>query len=243
MAEKDHFSCQCLLWYLFRDLDAGISRPSIGRIPSSFWTMVARSSSSNDVRVVLLEDLGGGGASATDDEIATPLLPSIPLSSQPCVPPSAGIGDCTTCSHSTLPTFSSSANSLMELACEDDRQIVRVPLVFDEAKMKKRIEKDIKRGRLTRVRSSDSFLEGKAETSRRVMRSYLSFGHESGTSLNELSRQLRDHDGPRRLSSENTLGEGSKIEALHGKNETFDQLGRLQRASAATSVGRALLSR
>ena len=52
----------------------------------------------------------------------------------------------------------------MELACEDDRQIVRVPLVFDEAKMKKRIEKDIKRGRLTRVRSSDSFLEGKQES-------------------------------------------------------------------------------
>lgn len=204
--------------------------------------MVARSSSSNDVRVVPLEDLGGGGASATDDEIATPLSPLIPPPSQPCVPPSAGIGDCTTCSHSTVPTFSSSANSLMELACEDDRQIVRVPVVFDEAKMTKRIEKDIKRGRLTRVRSSDSILEGKAETSRRVMRSYLSFGHESGTSLDELSRKLRDHDGPRRLS-ENTLGEGSKIEALHGKNETFDQLGRLQRASAATSVGRALLSR
>ena len=206
--------------------------------------MVARSSSSNDVRVVPLEDLGGGVASAADNEISTcrPLLPSIPLPSQPCVPPSAGIGDCTTCSHSTVPTFSSSANSLMELACEDDRQIVRVPVVFDEAKMTKRIEKDIKRGRLTRVRSSDSFLEGKAETSRRVMRSYLSFGHEGGTSLDELSRKLRDHDGPRRLS-ENTLGEGSKIEALHGKNETFDQLGRLQRASAATSVGRALLSR
>ena len=206
--------------------------------------MVARSSSSNDVRVVPLEDLGGGVASAADDEISTcrPLLPSIPLPSQPCVPPSTGIGDCTTCSHSSLPTFSSSANSLMELACEDDRQIVRVPVVFDEAKMTKRIEKDIKRGRLTRVRSSDSFLEGKAETSRRVMRSYLSFGHEGGTSLDELSRQLRDHDGPRRLS-ENTLGEISKIETLHGKNETFDQLGRLQRASAATSVGRTLLSR
>ena len=195
--------------------------------------MVARSSSSNDVLVVPLEDLGGGGgASATNnDEIARPSL-LIPPPSQPCVPPSAGIGDCTTAS------FSGSANSLVELVCEDDHQNVRV--VFDEAKMTKRIEKDIKRGRLTRVRSSDSFLEGKAEISRRVMRSYLSFGHESGTSLDELSRQLRDHDGPRRLS-DNTLGESSKI--LHGKNETFDELARLRRASAAASAGRALLSR
>jgi hypothetical protein len=203
--------------------------------------MAARSSSSNDVLVVPLEDLGGGGgASATNnDEIARPSL-LIPPPSQPCVPPSEGIGDSINRSHSTVSTFSGSANSLMELVCEDDRQIVHVRVVFDEAKMTKRIEKDIKRGRLTRVRSSDSFLEGKAEISRRVMRSYLSFGHESGTSLDELSRQLRDHDGPRRLS-DNTLGESSKI--LHGKNETFDELARLRRASAAASAGRALLSR
>ena len=125
----------------------------------------------------------------------------------------------------------------------EDRHIV----VFDEAKMTRRIEKDIKRGRLTRVRSSDSFLEGKVEMSRRMVRSYLSFGYESGASLDKLSRQLQKHDRTR--SSFNTVGESSKaILAMNSKNEMFDQIDcqdaeMLRRASAAASAGRALLSR
>ena len=111
--------------------------------------------------------------------------------------------------------------------------------------MTRRIEKDIKHGRLTRVRSSDSFLEGKVEMSRRMMRSYLSFGYESGASLDKLSRQLQKHD----RSSFNTVGESSKtILAMNSKNGMFDQIDcqdaeMLRRASAAASAGRALLSR
>lgn len=123
---------------------------------------------------------------------------------------------------------------------EEDRHSV----VFDEAKMTRRIEKDIRRGRLVRARSSDSFLEQTVEISRRQMRSYLSFGYGSSASLDVLSRQLQEQDRTR--SSFSTLCESElAVKSLNRKNETFDLrvADRLRRSSAAASAGRALLSR
>ena len=220
-------------------------------IHPSIRTMIGRQSSSSTESLVPLKDLGGSPLTAG------PSAMLVPPPSQSCFLPTSDMR--ASMSSSSASSANSSNRSLMELlgeyqrrnngifpdrkrnASEVDRHIV----VFDEAKMTRRIEKDIKRGRLTRVRSSDSFLEGKVEMSRRMMRSYLSFGYESGASLDKLSRQLQKHD----RSSFNTVGESSKtILAMNSKNEMFDQIDcqdaeMLRRASAAASAGRALLSR
>lgn len=217
--------------------------------------MIGRDPSSSTESLVPLKDLGGSPLTGPTSLIPPP--------SQSCfLPTSDAIGMRGSMPSSSTSSPNSSNHSLLGLlgnyqrrstgilpdgrrrrSTVEDRHIV----VFDEAKMTRRIEKDIKRGRLTRVMSSDSFLEGKVETSRRIMRSYLSFGYESGASLDKLSRQLQEHDRTR--SSFNTVGESSKtILAKSGKNEMFDQIHcqnaeMLRRASAAASAGRALLSR
>ena len=221
--------------------------------------MIGRHSSSSTESLVPLKGLGGSPDASTDAITRAPTN-LIPPQSQSCFFPTSDMRGSMSSSSTSSPN--SSNRSLMELLGEyqrrnngvlldrkrrvstvEDRHIV----VFDEAKMTRRIEKDIKRGRLTRVRSSDSFLEGKVEMSRRMVRSYLCFGYESGASLDKLSRQLQKHDRTR--SSFNTVGESSKaILAMNSKNEMFDQIDcqdaeMLRRASAAASAGRALLSR
>mmetsp|Transcript_17954 Transcript_17954/g.51426 ORF Transcript_17954/g.51426 Transcript_17954/m.51426 type:complete len:225 (-) Transcript_17954:53-727(-) len=224
--------------------------------------MIASHSSSNEV-LVRLKDHGGGSATANVAIVRPPMLAIPPSQSCVSISSAPGIMD-SMHSNSISPACCSSANSLMELLGKSQQhigqfsqnrntdEVDRHIVMFDEVKITKRIEKDIKRGRLTRARSSDSFLEGKVEMSRRKMRSYLSFGHESGAAIDKLSRQPQDHDHTRTRSSFHTLGESAKIaEALmkgKNKNEMFDQMchqdeGRLRRASAATSAGRALLSR
>lgn len=219
-------------------------------------TIIGRqsSSSSSTESLVPLKDLGGS-PDATDAITRAPTS-LIPPPSQSCFLPTSDMRGSVSSSSTSSPN--SSNRSLMELFGEyqrrnngilpdekrstvEDRHIV----VFDEAKMTRRIEKDIKCGRLTRVTSSNSFLEGKVEASRRISRSYLSFGHESGASLDKLSRQLQKHNRTR--ASFNTVGESSKtIVAMSSKNEMFDRIdsqdAEMRRVSAAASAGRALLS-